>query len=190
MSKIILGFVGEMASGKGTASDYIVKKYQAGYHRFSTILRDILNRLHIEQTRENLQKISQTLRENFSQDILEVVLFKDINNDEHNIVCVDGIRRMPDIKNLLDLPNFYLINITADEKIRYKRIIKRTTDNLDDQVKTFSEFHQEQQAEAEIEIRKVSQFAKYKIDNNGQPTYLYSQLDDLINKLQNNANKN
>jgi dephospho-CoA kinase len=56
--KKIIGFVGPMASGKGAASDYLRKKHDAGYHRFSTMIRDVMRRLDIEDSRENMQKLS------------------------------------------------------------------------------------------------------------------------------------
>jgi len=58
MKKIILGFAGEIASGKGTAAKYLAEKYGSGYFRFSTILRDVLKRLYLDESRENAQKIS------------------------------------------------------------------------------------------------------------------------------------
>ncbi len=43
--KIILGFAGEIASGKGTAAKYLVGRHEAATYRFSTMLRDIVERL-------------------------------------------------------------------------------------------------------------------------------------------------
>jgi len=102
--KIIIGFVGEIASGKDTAVMYLVKKYHASQYKFSGILRDILNRLYLELSRENLQKISQVLRENFSQDILSKVIASDVQADNNAIVIVNGIRRASDIVLSTSLP--------------------------------------------------------------------------------------
>ncbi|NQT49079.1 AAA family ATPase [Candidatus Kuenenbacteria bacterium] len=184
MNKLILGFVGEIASGKGEACDYIIKKHNTGYFRFSSIIRDVLKRLHLDESRETMQKISLVLRENFGQDLFAKVIAKDAENDSHNIVCIDGIRRIPDIKYLQELPNFHLINIDADEKFRFERIIKRT-ENPDDKNKTFEEFQKDQQGETELTIREVAQQATIKIDNNGTIEDLKKQIDDLITKLNN-----
>jgi len=180
--KVILGFVGEIASGKDTAVDYLTKEHNATQYKFSGILRDILNRLHLEIIRENLQKLSQILRENFTQDILSKVIAYDVNQDENNVVIVNGIRRHSDIIYLKNLPNFYIIHITADMDKRYERIIQRS-ENKDDQNKTFEQFQQEHEAEAELEIINIAKEAKYKIDNNGDFKNLYQQLDDLIKKI-------
>jgi len=178
--KIILGFVGEIASGKDTSVDYLVAKHKATQYKFSGMLRDILKRLHLEVNRANMQKLSQTLRENFTQDILSKVIAYDVANDQNSIIVINGIRRHSDVTYLKNLPNFYIIHISADIKIRYERIIKRH-ENKDDQDKTFEQFKKDHEAEAELEIINISKEAKYTINNNGDFMALHKQLDDLLN---------
>ena len=67
--KIILGLAGEMASGKGTVAKYAATKYGAKSWRFSTMLRDVLDRLLLEQSRDNLQNLSTVLRQNFGEEL-------------------------------------------------------------------------------------------------------------------------
>src|SRR3989344_2132033 len=98
MKKIIVGFAGEIASGKGTATKYVVEKYHAVSDRFSTMLRDIADRVYLEQSRNNLQKISTMLRQTFGDDFLAKVISNDVQKNQSDIVVVDGIRRLPDIK--------------------------------------------------------------------------------------------
>ena len=179
MSKIILGFVGPFASGKDLSKKYLEEKYDATSHRFSTMLRDVLNRLYIPITRENLQDISLDLRNRFGGDTLARVIKEDAKNDENNIVVIDGVRRLDDIAHLKDLPNFYLISIDADPEIRYKRMLSRN-ENTGDDKKTFEEFLEDGRREAELEIPTVMEQANYKIDNNGSIEDLYKQIDKII----------
>ncbi len=177
--KLILGFVGEIASGKGTATKYLEEKYGASSHRFSTPLRDALNRFHLEINRKNMQDISRILREQFGQDLLAKAISKDAESDEHKIVIVDGIRRPADIEYLTRLPEFKLVYITADIKTRYERLIKRG-ENADDLNKTFEQFVKDHEAETELEIPKIGATAQIKIDNNGGYKELYSQIDKIV----------
>lgn len=183
MKKIIFGLVGEISSGKGTVCDYLIKKYHAGYHRYSTILRDILNRLHLENNRENLQKLSTVLRENFSQDLFAKVITEDVKNDPNKIVCLDGIRRAEDISYIKKLPGFVLVNIYADLEKRYERLIKRS-ENPDDHKKTLEEFKKDHEQETEKTIAAVAAGADEKIDNNGSLEELYEKIDQLVKKYQ------
>jgi dephospho-CoA kinase len=180
--KIILGFVGELSSGKGTACQYLKEKHQAPSYRFSTILRDILNRLYLGITRENMQGLSKIIREFFGQDTLAKVIATDANNDKAELVSVDGVRRLADIKYLRELPGFYLIYLTADQKIRYERIVKRG-ENDDDTKKTFEQFQKDELAEAELQIKETAETANFTINNNGSLEDLYRQIEDILKQV-------
>ena len=177
-SKLILGFVGELSSGKGTACQYLAKKYDAPSYRFSTILRDILNRLYLDITRDHLQRLSTALRGEFGQDVLAKVIAQDVKNDPHSIITVDGIRRLSDITYLKDVAGFHLVYLTADQNIRYQRIIARG-ENSDDKNKTFEQFQADEQAEAELQITSTGATAEYTVTNNGTFEELYEQLEKL-----------
>lgn len=180
--KIILGFVGDLAAGKGTVAKYLKEKNKVNVYRFSTMLRDILNRLYLDQSRGNMQKLSTVLRENFSQDIMSSVIAEDVKNDPNELVVVDGIRRPTDITYLKEIPSFNLIYITADSKIRWQRLVKRN-ENPGDDKKTFEEFSQDEQAEADKMIKDLGATAKFRINNDGSFDDLYKQIDDILEKI-------
>ncbi len=179
MSKIILGLAGEISSGKGTAAKYLIEKHGASSHRFSTMLRDILNRLYIEHSRENMQNLSTALRQNFGEDTLAKVILEDIKNDKNQIIAVDGVRRPEDIKYLAELPEFKLVFIKADIEKRYERIIKRG-ENPDEKNKTFEEFKKDNQGEADVKIKELESRADIIINNNGGLEELYKQIDEIV----------
>ena len=184
MTKIILGLAGEMASGKGTVAQYIVQKYQGNTYRFSTVLRSVAQRMYIEENRENLQKISTIFRQNFFDDILSSVIAQDIENDDGEIIAVDGVRRMADIKYLKKFPNFKLVYIDTEIEKRYQRIIKRG-ENADDNKKTLDQFKKDHTREAEVQIKNLRKSADFVVDNNGDFTKLYQQVDEIINSFKN-----
>jgi dephospho-CoA kinase len=181
MSKIILGIAGEIASGKGTTAKYICEKYDGSSHRFSTALRDVAARMYLQESRENLQKISTIFRENFFDDILSSVIAKDVENDNHEIIAIDGVRRMADIAYLKKIPGFKLVYIEADMEKRYERIVGRG-ENSDDNSKTLEDFKKDHEREAERQIKDLKKQAEYVIDNNGDFENLYKQIDEIINK--------
>lgn len=182
MPKLILGFVGKLASGKDASKKYLEEKYGASSHRFSTALRDILNRLYIPIDRQNLQDLSLDLRNRFGSDTLARVIAEDVKNNNNEFIVIDGIRRMDDIINLKNAEDFYLVSIKADEKIRYERTVKRN-ENIGDGKKTFADFADDGKKEAELEIPLVMSNAKFTINNNGSLDDLYKQIDEIIIKL-------
>lgn len=182
MPKLILGFVGLMASGKGTCCQYLADRYGARSHRFSTILRDMLNRVYLPQTRDNLQQVSSALRATFGDDLLATTIAKDVAADPGALVTVDGVRRPPDIKFLRRLDGFWLVGVIADERTRYERSTQRN-ENPDDEHKTFADFARDGQQEAERQIVEVMASADFTLDNNGTFEELHRQLDAMLKKL-------
>lgn len=185
-NKIIIGFTGQIASGKGTACNYLIEKYEASTHRFSTALRDLCDRLYLAKSRDNLQTMSTAIRNFFGDDMLSKVMAEDAAHDANDIICIDGVRRPGDVNNLRGIPGFVLVHIFADMEKRFERITKRG-ENIDDTKKTFAEFKADHEKEAEIQIVDIAREADEVIDNNGTLKELYSQLDKLVSKY---AHKN
>lgn len=179
MSKIILGFTGLMACGKGTAAQYYKEKYGAPTFRFSTSMRDLLDRLYLPQSRENMSTISRITREAFGQDLYAKVMAGDVGKADHDIVVVEGIRRMDDVKELKKLENFKLVAIEVDMKTRYDRL-KIRGENSDDNSKTWEQFQADHELETEKTIPPVMAKADVTIDNNGSLEDFYKQLEELV----------
>jgi len=187
--KIIIGLTGKIACGKGVTKQYILSKYgdRAADYRFSTILRDILKRLNVETGRENLQKVSLALRTEFGDDLLAKAIAKDIEEDKHEIVVIDGIRRLNDIKYLRKIHGFILIRIVAEEKLRFMRVVFRN-ENAGDNEKTFDDFLNDEKAEAEAEIPRVMAKAEMEIYNEDTMVELEKNIDKVLAKIRTDYN--
>lgn len=184
MSKIIIGFIGKLSAGKGTACSYLVEKYQAQTVMFSQSLRDILARLYLEKNRANMQQLSQILRENFAQDILANVVAQDANKALAEIVCIDGVRRPKDLEYLRQMPNFYLAAIEADQRTRYERMLQRGQNPGESATElSFEQFQKNESAEAESLIDEVAKEAKFKINNDGSMEDLYRQIEEILSQV-------
>lgn len=183
MPKIIIGLVGEIASGKDVTKKYLELNYGANCHRFSTILRDILNRLYLPIERVNMQEMSTLLRQKFGEDLLAKIITEDVKNDAREIVVVDGIRRAADMVYLRQLPGFNLISITVEPQLRYERLVKRK-ENADDATKTYEQFLADGQRETELEIPQVMASADYTLNNNGSLKDLYVQIEKIMIELE------
>jgi dephospho-CoA kinase len=183
--KIILGLAGTIASGKETVKKYLTEKYSAKDCRFSGPLRDVLNRIAVPVSRENMQKISTILRGSFGENLLSRVIANDASKLDADIVIVDGVRRPTDIEHLIKLPNFFLVKIDADPRLRYERMVKRNENEGDDK-KTYEQFLKDHEAEADSLVPQTMESAKYSIDNNGNFEDLYKQIDKIIEELPKN----
>lgn len=180
--KIVIGLTGQIACGKGVIKKFLINEYQASDYRFSTILRDVLIRIHVEQSRENIQKMSTLLRQTFGEEILANVMSKDIQNDDCHFIVIDGIRRLADIKYLREIPGFFLVSVEASEELRHQRVIERN-ENPGDDKKTFADFLKDQEDESESEIPNTMATADYVIKNDGSWDHLWDQIHDLVKKI-------
>lgn len=178
----IIGLSGPIASGKGTVKKYLEEKYGAKDCRFSTALRDILIRMGEEISRENMQKISSVLRQNFGQNILAKIIANDVKKIDSDIIVIDGVRRVSDIEYLKELPNFALVSIDAEPKVRYDRMVSRNENKGDDK-KTMEQFLKDHESDSDFEVPIVMKEAKKHLNNNGDLENLKSQIDELIKNI-------
>jgi dephospho-CoA kinase len=182
MAKIIIGFAGQLASGKDVCKKYLMDKHGAGSTRFSNVLRDILNRLYLPITRENMQDLSLDLRNRFGGDILSRVVIEDIKKSPQDIMVIDGVRRLEDLDSLKEFSRLYLISLEVNTRVRYDRAVLRN-ENVGDADKTYEQFLIDGEREAEREIPTVMAAAQYHIDNNGTFEDLYAQLEKIMAEI-------
>jgi dephospho-CoA kinase len=181
-NKIIIGVVGEMGSGKSTVARYIKEKYKASSYKFSDILRDILEKLSLPVTRDNLIDLFLILAPRFGEDVLATPMKQAVEKDPNSYIVVEGIRRPADISRLKELPHFYLLGIQSDSKTRFERIHARH-ERSDDQEKSYQEFLEDHKKFTEIYAPEMAQQAPYIITNNGTSDELYKQIDATLDSI-------
>ena len=181
-NKIILGLVGEIASGKDTVAKYLKEKHGFQTIKFSTPIRKILDALNLPQSRENMVWVGINVRNRFGENIFGNVIAKECENSTANLIVLPNVRFKPDIAYLKQMNNFYLIHISSEPQIRYQRLIHRNQ-NSDDQTKTWEEFINDGELPTEITIREVAKIAKHTIKNNGTLDQLHQQIDQLMDKI-------
>lgn len=181
--KIILGLVGEIASGKDTVAAYLAKKYRGQTVSFSQPLRDILDLLYLPQTRINLATLGDNLRADFGQDLLSRVIADKVKNTKVKIITLPNVRLESDIVYLKKEPCFVLVRVDCEAKTRFERLKKRANQYTDDKTKTWPQFLADSKLYTEKHIRALGKRAKYSLDNNGDRKNLYRQIDKLIFKI-------
>ena len=170
-----------MACGKGTAAAYCKKRYGAPSLRFSTILRETLDRVYLPHTRDNMI-LSETLRGHFGDDVLANAMARDVEKEKKRFMTVDGIRRPADIVHLKQFTHFHLVAIEVEARTRFERIRLRY-ENTDDATKTWTQFQKDSKRSTEISIRGVMKNADFVINNNGDFKQLHKQIDDIVKQI-------
>lgn len=182
MARLIIGLVGRQGSGKGTAANLLKERYGAEVFRFSTVLGDVLARLAIERTRDNLITLSETLRHAFGEDVLAYAIERDAVGSEAELVVIDGIRRIEDLAALEPLPHFKLVEIAAPAKTRYERM-KHRGEKSGEAEMSWDEFAEQEKAPTEITIPEVAARAWKAIDNGGTQADLVRNIDKMMEEF-------
>ena len=186
MTSIVFGLTGKNASGKGTVAD-ILRQNEFTYHSLSDALRDELNLLGKEETRENLIEIGNKLREEGGPGVLADKLVSKLDTAENHIV--DSIRNPSEVNSLKQkssLCKFFLISVNADARLRYDRLCTRGRIGDSDSWEKFVE--QERQEDTsddpnKQQLSKTMSMADYIIDNSGTLDELEEQVKKIISNL-------
>ena len=182
----IIGLTGRNASGKGTVASFL-KESSYVYHSLSDTLRDELKRRNLEESRDNLIMIGNSLREEGGPGILADLMISNLTSLENHIV--DSIRNPLEVKSLrreYENHNFSLISVDARPEIRYERLKQR---NRAGDSSSWEEFlAQEKLEERSSDPNKQQIFetineADYHIDNSGSLSELKNKIRKIIDNL-------
>jgi dephospho-CoA kinase len=176
--KLVIGLIGEKGAGKSTFAEELRKRFSGkriSYRRFSDILIESLTPWAvIEINRENLQKFPIIMEQAYGKGILTQAMYHRITRDAAEVVIADGVRLPIDIAMLRSFSKNILVYITANAEIRFNRIHSRKEKSGEELV-TFEQFIQEEQAEIEV-FGKLGSKADVKIENNGSLDWFKSVI--------------
>ena len=178
--KLVIGLVGEIGGGKTAVSEHLKEKYSASQHRFSQILMDILDRLHLPHDRELLQNLGHSLRESLGDDVIVKAFEQDLNREDSDIIIVDGIRYWNEVELLRKFKPSVLIYVTAPADVRYGRC--KVRGEKGESSITFEEFTQNENRETERFVSEIGEKADHKLENTGSLEELLEQVDEIMNQ--------
>jgi dephospho-CoA kinase len=177
---LVIGLSGRIGSGKGTAAEHLKRKYHAEQFMYSGILADLLKRLHMPPTRENLQKLGHGLRESLGSDVLVEAMRGDLKAARSEMLLVDGVRYLNEAEMISSFPESFIIFIDAPLEVRYERARKRAEKG--EGSLSLDQFRENESAATESELDKVRGMADYAVDNTGTVEQLLAQIDRIMKK--------
>ena len=182
VKKIILGLVGETGSGKDTFCQRVKKivKEPVFCFRFSDPLSEILKIIFPEVKKEDQQWLGKILRERYGNDILAKALAKKIEHIKEGLIILNGIRYWEEFK-IIKKKGGKIIYITADPKIRWRRIRERGEKK--DDCSSYKKFLEKEKDKTEILIPKIGQKADFKIVNDSPLAVFFKESNNVIEKL-------
>ena len=182
----IIGLTGRNAAGKGTVAD-LLKKRDFIYHSLSDTLREELSKRNMEESRDNLISVGNSLRSQGGPGVLADLMIKNINTSNNHII--DSIRNPSEVHSLrrhYSEHKFILISIDADPKIRFDRLMQRERKG---DSKNWEQFLEQELLEENSDDPNKQQLlntikeADFNIDNGGNLADLEDKLSLIIDNL-------
>ncbi len=182
---IIVGITGTLGAGKGTVVDHLKNKYDFKHYSARDFLTAEVIKRDLPVNRDSMVEVGNDLRAQNHPGYIVEQLYKLAFADGHNAV-IESVRTPGEIDVLENLPNFYLVAVDADPKIRYDRIVLRnsSTDNV-----SFDHFKADEEREmTSVDPNKQNlaaciKRAKYLFLNNGSFEDLFFQVDEMVNQI-------
>ena len=135
MENVKIGLTGPLASGKGEVSKFLKSK-GFNYISLSDMVREELRKRGLEETRDNLMMVGNSLRKDEGAGVLGKRVREKIESNSNKLNWViDGIRNPAEIRELRKMENFFLLAVAAPKETLIKRVKerKRGSDPLSDE---------------------------------------------------------
>ncbi|WP_372370991.1 AAA family ATPase [Candidatus Uabimicrobium sp. HlEnr_7] len=182
-NKKILAIVGMAGSGKSTAVDLLVQKYNMPYIYFGDITLQEMKKRGLESGQENEKKTRIELRQNHGMSAYAKLSLPKINEylTTNDYVLLDGLYSWSEytlLRQQLETP-IILVAVIAKRKIRYDRLQNR-------EVRPLTAEESEKRDFAEIEqIEKGGPIAlcDYYITNDTSLEDLKAQIEQITSEL-------
>jgi dephospho-CoA kinase len=124
MTKIIIGLTGPMGAGKGEVTRVLQAK-GFEYISLSSMVREEARRRGVEEEREQLMEVGNSMREEHGTGVLAKKGLEKIQNSDCNLWVVDGIRNPAEIVELKASGLAAIVGVNAPRELIVSRILKR-----------------------------------------------------------------
>jgi dephospho-CoA kinase len=170
--------VGLARSGKDTAADYLVQRFNFKKFVFSDVLVKLAEAKGLPPNKMNLVKLGDELRAEKGMNAVAVELLKEVKKfKDENLVLV-GARSKEEFFSVKEsFPEAKLVVVSAEQNERFKR--KSLADPA-----TEKEFFSRDAIDAEKKgLNELISLADYKLPNNGSEEELFEKINELMNAL-------
>ena len=176
---MIIGITGLDGSGKNMVTESLG---QNGFIRvsFSDILREELIKKNLKITKENLIETGNNLRIKYGRKILARLALQKVEDGENYVFT--SIRNPLEAEFLMSRHDFLLVNVTAPEKIRLKRLQIRKSAGDPETLKELrkQDKHESSQDSKKQQLHKVTKIAKVTINNDSSLEKLQLKVNQML----------
>jgi len=185
---LIIGVVGQIASGKGILVEYLTKELGFISFSLSSIIHNELKKKGTKEfTRQTLQDMGDELRKKEGDGVLARRTIETLLEQSKEKVIIEGIRNPGEIEYLKKLPQFILIGVKAKRELRFKRLMQRSKPwdpkNWNDFVKVDRRDLGVGQNKSGQQVGKCLAYCDFVLTNNKDLVDFQKKVKELIKKI-------
>lgn len=172
----IIGLVGPIRAGKTTITKHLVDRYGYSLASNSEVLRKILSDVGVDQSRDNLGSLGNSIFSIFGNDLIARYRVENLHLGR---IVVDGIRYSEELARYRDVPGFRLLGVQASVDRRFERAIMDSEECKDREL-TREKFDELVYSRSELDVPELLSKADRIIYNNGDMDRLWLEVDQAI----------
>ncbi|OGG78249.1 hypothetical protein A3A36_02125 [Candidatus Kaiserbacteria bacterium RIFCSPLOWO2_01_FULL_52_12b] len=180
---MILGVTGINGAGKGTVVEYLVQKGFKHYWVREFLVEEIKRR-GLRVDRSSMREVANDLRQKHGPSYVIETLYARAQ-DEGTNALIESVRVLGEANFLKD-HGVTLIAVDADRKVRYERVVARSseTDKVDFDTWVKEEEREWANTDAwDMDVVGVMKLADFTLQNNGTIEELHAQIDEVLKQI-------
>lgn len=173
----LIGLTGTNGAGKGEVASFFVEKGYA-YFSLSDMIQEELRKENQEITRDNLIRMGNFMRQQYSHDILARRVAKKIKGKS----VIDSIRNPKEVEFFQNQDNFMLLAIDAPPELRFERVKIRGREESVSSLQEFVAKEAEEMGtdESSQQLLACMEMADHTITNDGTIEELRNKLEEFL----------
>lgn len=186
--RLLIGLVGLIAAGKGEVAKYLEANGFSTFTLSDQVREEAKRRGVNTPTREDLQNLGDELRETLGEEILARRALAEIRQGGVLLAVISGIRNPAEVRYLRHQERFFLIGVTAPQRIRFERSHGRSRSNNS---RTWEEFLDADGrdlgaglANHRQNVQACLTLTDFTIDNRDSKGELYEQVALILAEIQ------
>ena len=182
---LIIGITGTLGAGKGTVVEYLVEARGFMHYSVRAYLLNEIRKRSMPENRDSMVMVANELRGLHGPSYVTDQLYFEAAREGKNCI-IESIRTPGEIDSLRKKGRFFLFAVDADPKLRYERIVARSSETDDISFSTFIENENREMNASDPNKQNLKACigqADFVISNDGSKEELFFEVEKILGQI-------